>query len=244
MVHSSLSKFGHVEGGGDTIIDVLMEIVTNKGTLLFPSFNHDKCYINGELFDVRTTPSTNGIIPNLFLKRDGVIRSNSPTHAFAAWGTNADKYILNHEFVTTMGEGSPLDLLMKDDGYCLLLGVNYHPNTFHHCVEMLEHAPCLGVNTELYPMINRDGKKVNIYNWGWRQSKCPINDDVLYSKQMEKIHKQIQIGNAIVTLYKLKDGYDIIAKNLREGFEQFPPCSKCNIKPRFSYFTVSNSTKE
>lgn len=241
MVHSSLKSFGNVIGGADTIIDVLMEIITENGTLLFPTFNHDKCYVQGEIFDVRTTPSTNGIIPNTFLKRKGVIRSNNPTHAFAAWGKNAEKYILNHENVPTMGKGSPLDLLMEDDGYCLLLGVNYHANTFHHLVEMMENAPCLGVNTELYPMINRDGKRINVYNWGWRQRKCPINDDALYSKQMEQIHSQVKINQATITLYKLKDGYKIIAKNLKEGIYQFPPCDKCEIRPRLAYFTISNS---
>jgi len=35
-----------------------------------------------------------------------------------------------------MGEGSPLDLLEKNGGKVLLLGVDYPSNTFHHVVEM------------------------------------------------------------------------------------------------------------
>ena len=238
MVHSSLSKFGHVDGGADTVIDALMEVISEEGTLLFPTFNHDACYKKGELFDVRTTPSTNGIIPNTFLSRDGVIRSNSPTHAFAAWGKNKEKYILNHENVDTMGIGSPLDLLMKDDGYCLLLGVNYHANTFHHCVEMLENAHCIGKKTELYPMITRDGEKKEIYNWGWRERKCPINDDALYSSKMSSIDSQVKIGEATVTLYKLSEGYKIIAQTMKQGIDGFPSCQNCPIMPRVSTYTI------
>ena len=238
MVHSSLSKFGYVKGGADTIIDALMEIITEQGTLLFPTFVHDTCHENNEIFDVRSTPSTNGIIPNAFLKRDGVFRSNAPTHAFAAWGKNKEKYILNHENVDTMGEGSPLDLLMKDGGYCLLLGVNYHANTFHHCVEMLEGVHCIGIKTELFPMITRTGEEKQIYSWGWRERKCPINDDALYSSKMSSIDSKVQIGDATVTLYKLPDGYKIIAQTMKQGIDGFPSCKDCPIMPRVIKYSV------
>ncbi len=45
IVHSSLTSFGRVVGGADTVIDALVEIVTSEGTILMPSFNH------GEPFD-------------------------------------------------------------------------------------------------------------------------------------------------------------------------------------------------
>lgn len=252
MVHSSLSRLGYVEGGADAVLDALMELITEEGTLMLPSFNHDDCYHQGELFDVRKTRTTNGLIPDTFWRREGVLRSNSPTHAFAAWGKNAEKYLLNHENVITMGEGSPLDLLMQDGGYCLLLGVGYHSNTFHHCVEMLEKAPCLGRNSELYPMITRDGSEKMVYNWGWRSHGCPLNDWARYAPEMEKIHTQHTIGKGTATLYKLKDGYPIIAKNMHEGLTvtetdasgseigpvTYPPCSQCSIRPRKGKYTI------
>ena len=77
MVHSSLSSFGHVEGGADTVIDALMEILTPSGTLMMPTFNHNACYDAGQLFDVRTTPTINGIIPETFRRREGVLRAHA-----------------------------------------------------------------------------------------------------------------------------------------------------------------------
>jgi aminoglycoside N3'-acetyltransferase len=38
FVHSSLSSFGYVLGGPDTIIDALLEIISCQGTLVFPTF--------------------------------------------------------------------------------------------------------------------------------------------------------------------------------------------------------------
>ena len=51
MVHSSLKSFGYVEGGADTVIDVLMELVTEEGTLMFPSFNHEAPYFEGDIYE-------------------------------------------------------------------------------------------------------------------------------------------------------------------------------------------------
>lgn len=36
-VHSSLSSFGYVEGGADTVIEALMKIVTERGSVFMPS---------------------------------------------------------------------------------------------------------------------------------------------------------------------------------------------------------------
>ena len=38
LVHSSLSKIGFVEGGAKTVIDALSEVISETGTLLFPTF--------------------------------------------------------------------------------------------------------------------------------------------------------------------------------------------------------------
>ncbi len=37
-VHSSLSSFGHVEGGAKTVIEALMSIVTPTGTIVIATF--------------------------------------------------------------------------------------------------------------------------------------------------------------------------------------------------------------
>ena len=36
-VHSSLSSFGELEGGAETVIDVLKEIVTEEGSIFMPA---------------------------------------------------------------------------------------------------------------------------------------------------------------------------------------------------------------
>ncbi len=44
VVHSSLSSFGHVEGGANTVIDALEEVITSEGTLVMPTFSGELIY--------------------------------------------------------------------------------------------------------------------------------------------------------------------------------------------------------
>lgn len=238
MVHSSLSRFGHVEGGADTVIEALMEILTPEGILIMPSFNHGRAYEDGGMFDIASTPTSNGKIPDTFWRKPGVLRSMNPTHAFAAWGKTAAAYTSEHHLNDAMGDKSPLGLLWKNGGYGLLLGVDYHANTFHHFVETHMDAPCLSKRGEVYPVRFADGREGAAHTWGWREKGCPITDGARYAEFMQPYHRQTHIGEAVVTLYALRDGFNVIRKCLTEGVDGFPPCSACTNKPRKCIWTV------
>jgi aminoglycoside N3'-acetyltransferase len=242
MVHSSLAGFGYVEGGAETVIHALMEVLTPEGTLLMPSFNHAEPFLEdgSGLFDPQKTPTRNGKIPDTFWRMPGVHRSLNPTHPFAAWGKNAIHYTKFHHRTLTMGPGSPLGLLYKDGGSCLLIGVYYSSNTFHHFVEESTGAPCLGQRTEAYPVILPDGHIVEGRTWGWRENDCPFTDGNRYYDIMESrgLHKKTVVGSSTLTLYKLNDCYEVVAELFRNGRDGYPPCSKCKIRPEKVRWTV------
>lgn len=234
MVHTSLKSFGRVDGGAQTVIEALMEVLTPQGTLLMPSFNHGTAYEEGApgYYHPAKTASTNGAIPDLFWRMPDVHRSLDPTHAFAAWGRHSQRYTQYHHRTLTMGPQSPLGLLQEDDGYGLLLGVTYGANTFHHVVEMSTQAPCLGQRTEAYPLALPDGRRVQARTWGWRDEACPINDYALYQAEMHRLHHEVMIGHCRAILFRLQDGFTVIARLLREGIAHHPPCQRCPIRPR------------
>jgi aminoglycoside 3-N-acetyltransferase len=242
IVHSSLSSFGRVDGGAQTVIDALKEVVTTEGTLLMPSFNHGAAFgKKGEgHYDPRTTPTTNGAIVDLFWRQAQTYRSLNPTHAFAAWGKHAQRYTENHHRALTMGPGSPLGLLQADGGSCLLLGVGYGANTFHHTVEMTMQVPCLGQRTESYPVIAADGQTVHARTWSWRDGSCPFTDGNRYGERMAARgwQRETTIGASRILTFRLEDCFEVVAEMLRDGTDEFPPCSGCSIRPRVAEETV------
>jgi aminoglycoside 3-N-acetyltransferase len=241
-VHSSLRSFGHVAGGAPTVIGALQDVLTTEGTLLMPSFNHGQPFEPGGpgVYDPTSTPTTNGAIPDAFWRMPDVLRSFDPTHPFAAWGKHARRYTLHHHRTLTMGSQSPLGLLLADDGYGLLLGVDYRANTFHHVVETMKNAPCLGKRSEAYPVRLPDGRHVLGRTWGWRGGTCPFTDSNRYADLMQSrgLHRQATLGGCSATFFRLAACFDVVSEILRTGGDGFPPCAECQIRPRVTENTA------
>jgi len=145
IVHSGLSPFGRIEGGAETVIDAIMEAVGPKGTVLFPTFTASFIYFEGTInrnqkyrpFD-RNDPSrvTVGKIPQVFLKRKGICRSEHPSHSVAGIGPLAEKCICGHkETDSPTGKSSPFAKLLELNGKILYFGSGLAPTTFLHFLE-------------------------------------------------------------------------------------------------------------
>ena len=236
MVHSSLSSFGRVDGGAQTVITALTDAVTPAGLLLMPSFNHFAPFRRGgpSLYDPATTPTTNGLIPETFRRMPGVWRSLNPSHAYACWGNGAGELLCHHHLTLTMGPDSPLGRLGRAGGFCLMLGTDYHTNTYKHVVETTLGAPCLGRRTLALPVRLPGGRTVSLRTWTFRASPCPIMDpDEHAEREMirRKLHRRTTVGSARLTLFRLSDCFDVLAAMLRSGHAGFPPCRRCPVRP-------------
>jgi aminoglycoside 3-N-acetyltransferase len=244
VVHSSLRSFGHIPGGASAVIAALMEALTSEGTLLMPSFNHNRIVEPGwdGYYHPVKTPTINGIIPDTFWRMPEVHRSLDPTHAVAAWGKHAARYTRNHHRTLTMSADSPLGLLGREGGYGLLIGVGYEANTYHHVVETTTGAPCLGKRTEAYPVMLPDGRQVLGRTWGWRGGMCPFTDGGRYPAVMAQrgLHRSASVGNSLLTFFRLADCFDVVSEFLLEGRDGFPPCRLCPVRPRHAPQTVES----
>ena len=61
IIHSSLSSFGKVAGGADSVIDALIEVVGKEGTVIVPTFGD-----NQEAYDPNKSETDIGLIPKIF----------------------------------------------------------------------------------------------------------------------------------------------------------------------------------
>ena len=115
LVHSSLRRVGKVDGGADTVIDALLEVLGENGTLLMSGVSGN---VNPEqpVYHVKYTPATVGTLVNVFMKRDNVVRSLHPVHSVAGCGPRAKFITDGHlEANTPWSPDSPYGKLMREE---------------------------------------------------------------------------------------------------------------------------------
>lgn len=141
MVHSSLSRFGEVEGGADTVVDAILAVIGPEGTMVVPTFNY-----NPDPFDPKVTPSLTGAITEAVRHRPDAVRSLHPTHSVAAIGEDVERITGGHEDVDAFGTGSALYNILEMNGKILQLGVTHTSNSMIHVAEEIAQMPYLHVS--------------------------------------------------------------------------------------------------
>ena len=128
LVHSSLSKIGHLIDGPKTLVDALLHTVGPEGTILMPTSPNNVFQLNyirnTPFFDVSNSPSKTGAITEYFRKFPGAVRSLHPTEPVSAIGRLANYYTEEHfNQLTPYNEKSPFYRLSEQGGKILYIGV-------------------------------------------------------------------------------------------------------------------------
>lgn len=141
LIHSSMKAIGAVDGGADTVLDAWMEYFKD-GLLLLPTHTWKTVNADNPVYNPYTTPSCVGLLTNMFMKRDGVIRSLHPTHSMSGYGKNAAEYLAGEEYNNTpCTPGGCYDRIKEVGGKVLLVGVGHERNTYIHSVEEVLNVP-------------------------------------------------------------------------------------------------------
>lgn len=140
FVQSSYNDMYTFKGGPLDILKSLRAVISDKGTLLMPSYTKNVFEDTPRVFDVTTEPTYTGTINELFRRTPGVIRSLHPRHSICGQGPLASNLLSGHEScVRADGPDSPFDRLRKmDHSYILTLGLPMAYISFLHWVEDYE----------------------------------------------------------------------------------------------------------
>lgn len=142
LMHSSYKSLGTIDGGIDTFLDALMELLGPDGTLMLPTFTYDFVTLSNPVFDIRYTMSNVGYTTEVFRKKPGVVRSLHPTHSHAVWGKDKEKYIKDHyDDDVEVGTHSPIIKLKDNNGKILMVGCGITHNTMIHGAEIHMNVP-------------------------------------------------------------------------------------------------------
>lgn len=139
-VHSSLSSFGHVEGGANTVIAALMQVVGQDGALVMSAYPVSlpipltaEEQARGIIWKVRKLAEDDektgmGVIADTFRQRPDVI-SGPDSPRVCAWGRDAQLHSQGYEH------------LLAINGWTLLIGVNIHRCSSMHVAEKYAPVP-------------------------------------------------------------------------------------------------------
>lgn len=223
LVHSKLTSLGWVLGGARTVVDALMEVIGEEGTIAMPTHSGeltDPVFwgnppVPNEWFETiraempafnRETTETNGMgkIVENFRCRGDVLRSYHPTVSFSAWGKDAEEVTKEHTLENSLGEGSPLKKMYDLEFKVLLIGVEYDVNTSFHLSEyragnaekMIQLSPIIENGERVFKKYEDIEFKTELFMFVGEgfEEKCNVVKET--------------IGNSNIKLFSMKEAVD------------------------------------
>lgn len=237
LVHSALSKIGYIENGPTTLIQALLDVVGDDGTLLMPSFpakGRNKDHLESHpFFDIKNTPSQMGITTEIFRKMPNVFRSFHPTDAVCAKGKLAAHFTNSHyNQLTPYNEFSPFRKLCDANGKILMLGTTLNGACTN--LHTLEDA----VNFE-YPVYDDKVFEINMIDNNNNSSivKTKVHNPIYSAKrnadalkplfENEKVLTNDQIGDAKTMLIDANEMLDVMIRYYNgDGVTMYTPYGK------------------
>jgi aminoglycoside 3-N-acetyltransferase len=217
LVHSSYKSFGGVDGGPQTVIDALLEVLGEEGTLLMPTFNFDFC--KGADWDVRETPSQMGFMTNLVRTDPRAKRVFHPIYSFAVIGKYAEDFG-NLRYKSSYAKISAFGKLRELDGKIMVVGLSYNDSmTFFHHIEEMEGVDYRYLKDFTGQITDWDGNTTeDTYQMLVRDIDMGVHTMVdPMGKLMEEagVIQSRQIGEADVKLMKANEVYEFTVREMK-----------------------------
>ena len=233
IAHASLKAFGHIEGGAETMLAVLLDSVRG---IIMPTFTY-KSMLNPEVGPPRNgitygsetdlnklaealhpdmpADKMMGVLPEFLRKHPKAKRSSHPIQSFA--GIRADAVINSQRSYDPL---SPIGMLADQDGWVLLLGVDHTVNTSIHYAEKL-------------------AGRLQFIRWALLQDRVvecsgfPGDSDGfnVIAPALEKYTRRVEIGDALVQAVHLKSLIKVVMDQIKENpfalLCQRQDCERC-----------------
>jgi aminoglycoside 3-N-acetyltransferase len=219
LVHSSYKSLGPVEGGPQTVVDALMEILTLDGTLIMPTFNFN--FNQGEPWDVLKTPSHMGVLTEIVRVNPQSRRVFHPFYSFAILGKLKDE-LTRIRYKDSYGKQSIFMRLRELDAKIMIIGLTYtHSLTFMHHIEQMEGVDYRFVKAFTGMITDENGKTyedtftmlVRDVDRGVQTEVDPMGV-VMEQRGIVSIRS---IGMAEVKLMKANEVYRVVSQEMKKN---------------------------
>ncbi len=193
MIHSSLDRLNLNFSSFDSL-DILLDIVGEEGTLVFPTFpklTSFKFLEEGHTFNIRKTASYTGLLSELARRHKSAIRSLHPTKSVVAIGKLAQEITTGHNLSPyPYDSNSPFAKLGNLDGKIIGLGVRTTYLSAVHVVDDIEREifPINPYLTKLYQTecIDYNGNSVIVPTYAHDMKKMNFNLPKYFANEIPK----------------------------------------------------------
>lgn len=144
LMHSSLRTVGDVEGGGQGLLDTLIEYFTAEGGLFcVPTHTWGNVgKADRVTLDLNVSENNLGAFSQIAAADARGVRSENPTHSMVVFGdrAKAETFVRDDAYITSpTAPNSCYGKIYEQGGFIFLVGVSQNRNTYLHCVaEMLQ----------------------------------------------------------------------------------------------------------
>ena len=240
-VKVSLSSIGKVEGGASSVVDAILEVIGDEGTLvseafiaefLFPMSPKEKKVISSN-----NIPTYAGAIASTMTKYPASFRSLHPVQKFVAIGSRARELMFNHTPQTYAFD--PLRVMAENKGINLRIGGTdkvVGVGTTHVAIG-LTGLRQKRFKRGIYYLDDSGEKKLFISNWA---GGCASGFNRLFPFYRDNgaILSEGKVGEAESMITDMKKTLDVEVKELKKnpGFFMcdYPGCVHCRLTWEFS----------
>lgn len=144
VMHSSLRSVGEVLGGGEALLDAMIEYFAEDGLFCVPTHTWANLGTDKITLDMSICESNLGAFPRIALRDGRGIRSENPTHSMVVFGgrERASELIRGEaEAMTPTSVHGIYGEIFNTGGHIMLVGVGQDKNTYLHFVDELFSTP-------------------------------------------------------------------------------------------------------
>ncbi len=229
---AAMSPFGQIEGGPETVIGALDEVVGEDALVAMPAFAFRGSVLEhvreDPRFDVRSTPSAMGAVSERFRQRPGTERSLHPTHSVAARGPGAAALVEGHERAATpFGSGTPFERMVERGMHQVWFGTDVHAFTLYHTFECLEgrRFPIDVFAPEPVPMacVDASGSELTVETLihdpevAQRRIRSNARQEVRRRMLAEGVMRAVPLGRSEVLVCSIPAMFELLDRLLDEG---------------------------
>src|SRR5438067_273881 len=174
------------------ILFLIREVIASSGTVLFPTYPNHRIssyeYLQqGNVFDVRRTPSYTGILTEFARRQRNAIRSLHPTKSVCAIGPAAKEITATHHLSPYPYDTcSPYYKLIEGGGKIIGLGATTNYISFGYCVDdaLKEKFPVRVYHDRIFdaPCIDYEGERVIVKTYAHDMSRVVHPDMPAFMK--------------------------------------------------------------